>query len=136
MIRIEGKERHIGYYENEEEAAVDYARAVYKYRGQEALDKARKRNSSGIDLSGVRPQSPILKSEGRMKEGASKYTGVHFNKERNKWQSRITVEGKERLIGHYENEEEAAVDYARAVYKYRGQEALDKARGKSRLGSI
>jgi len=131
MIRIEGKERHIGYYENEEEAAVDYARAVYKYRGQEALDKARKRNSSGIDLSGVPPQSPILKSEGLLTEGASKYVGVTLDERTNKLKAQIMIAGKKQSIGYYENEELAAVDYARAVFKFKGPQALDKARERS-----
>ena len=124
-IKIEGKKRHIGYYsyENEEEAAVDYARAVFKYKGQEALDKARERKSSSIsiDLSDVPPQLPIPKSKGRIKEGASKYTGVSFDKSANKWKVEINIDGKQRHIGYYESEEKAAIDYARAVFKYRRQ---------------
>ena len=42
-------------------------------------------------------------------------------KKANKWLAKIKIEGKQRQIGSYENEEEAAVDYARAVFKYRGQ---------------
>eukprot|EP00984_Skeletonema_dohrnii_P034672 scaffold33629_cov130-Skeletonema_dohrnii-CCMP3373.AAC.1 len=131
---IEGKTRHIGLYENEEEAAVDYARAVVKYKGQGVLDNAREerarvksgsgsgeRNSFIIDLSDVPPQPPIPKSGRRIKDGASKYTGVSFNKKMNKWQAKIFIDGKARFIGSYENEDEAAVDYARAVYKYRGE---------------
>ncbi|KAK1739911.1 putative AP2/ERF family transcription factor family protein [Skeletonema marinoi] len=128
QIYIEGKVRLIGYYDNEEEAAVDYARAVFKYKNQAALGKAREQDSFIIDLSDVPPQSPISKSEGRIKEGASKYTGVSFDKRMNKWQAKIYIEGKVRLIGYYDNEEEAAVDYARAVFKYKNQGALGKAR--------
>jgi hypothetical protein len=133
-IKIEGKTRHIGLYENEEEAAVDYARAVFKYKGQEALDKAREQSSSGpeFDLRDVPPQLPILKSKGRIKEGSSKYTGVYFHKASKKWQTAITIEGKSQHIGCYEIEEEAAVDYARAVFKYKGQDALDKATERSK----
>eukprot|EP00985_Skeletonema_marinoi_P016760 scaffold9054_cov137-Skeletonema_marinoi.AAC.3 len=133
-ISIDGKERSIGFYENEEEAAADYARAVFKYRSQAALNKTREhraRDKSGepnIDLSGITPQLPISKSAGRVKEGASKYRGVSFNKQRNKWQAQIMIDGKVRLIGCYEREEEAAIDYARAVFKFKGQGALDKAR--------
>ncbi|KAK1739909.1 putative AP2/ERF family transcription factor family protein [Skeletonema marinoi] len=127
QIRIEGKVRFIGSSENEEEAAVDYARAVFKYKNQAALSKAREQDSF-IDLSDVPPQSPISKSEGRIKEGASKYTGVSFDKRMNKWHAQIRNYGMNRTIGYYENEEEAATDYARAVFKYKGQEALDKAR--------
>eukprot|EP00985_Skeletonema_marinoi_P016761 scaffold9054_cov137-Skeletonema_marinoi.AAC.4 len=127
-IDIDGKHRRIGYYDNEEEAAVDYARAVFKYKNQAALGKAREQDSFIIDLSDVPPQSPIPKSSGCVKEGASKYTGVSFDKAMNKWKALISIDGKQRHIGRYESEEEAAVDYARAVFKYKGQGALDKAR--------
>ena len=131
MISIEGKQRSIGWYEKEEEeeAAIDYARALFKYKGQDALDKAREQQKSlpAIDLSDVPPQVPILKSEGYIKEGASRYTGVSFNKQMKKWQAMISIEGKSRYIGLYENEEEAAIDYARAVFKYKGQGALQRA---------
>ena len=61
---------------------LTYARAVFKYKGQNALDQARKGISGpAIDLSDVPPQTPIPnKSKGRMKEGASEYTGVSFNR--------------------------------------------------------
>ena len=66
-------------------------------------------NSLVIDLSDVPPQPPISKSSGRVKEGASKYTGVCFNKKSNKWQAQINLDGKTRLIGYYDDEEDAAV---------------------------
>jgi len=131
-ISIAWKSRHIGYYDSEEEAAVDYARAVFMYKGQGALDKARERRARDkvreqdsfiIDLSDVPPQPPIPKSAGHIKEGASKYTGVTFNKSSNLWQAKTHIEGKLRFIGSYETEENAAIDYARAVFKYRGQGA-------------
>eukprot|EP00985_Skeletonema_marinoi_P021723 scaffold13475_cov140-Skeletonema_marinoi.AAC.4 len=130
QITVEGKPCQIGSYGNEEEAAVDYARAVFKYKGQGALEKARKEKQQilHIDLSDVPPQQPIPKSRGRIKEGASKYTGVHFREETNQWHAQITVEGKTCQIGSYDNEEEAAEDYARAVFKYKGQGVLEKAR--------
>eukprot|EP00984_Skeletonema_dohrnii_P005416 scaffold1907_cov73-Skeletonema_dohrnii-CCMP3373.AAC.7 len=136
-ITIEGKKKFIGYYESEEEAAADYARAVFKYRGQGAPEKVREQRTSDkagvqrsfvVDLSDVPPQQPIPKIASRIKEGASKYAGVTFHKQKKKWQARIRIEGKHRYTGSYENEKDAAVDYARAVFKYKGQEALDKAR--------
>ena len=129
QIRMDGNVHFIGYYDNEEEAAVDYARAVFKYKGQGALDKAeeqiarnkaRMHSSLTIDLSDVPPQSPIPKSAGHIKEGASKYTGVSFHKQMNKWVAQIMMDGKQHCIGYYDNEEEAAVDYARALFKYKG----------------
>ena len=69
-----------------------------------------------IDLTDVPPQLPILKSSG--KDGASKYEGVFFKKAKNKWEAQIYVDGKNHYIGIYDNEEDAAIDYARAVSKY------------------
>ena len=137
-MKIEGKPRFIGTYENEEEAAIDYARAVFKYKGQAALDKMRETNLSlprPIDLSGVCPQPPIPKMKGHIKEGASKYIGIYFHKSMSKWYAQIMIKGNHRFIGYYENEEEAAVDYARALFKYKGQEALNKAREQNSFGS-
>ena len=73
------------------------------------------------------PSPPIPKSSGRVKEGASKYKGVSYNKQSNKWHATITVKGKQRHIGYYDDEEEAAVDYARAVFKY----TADRTEGKA-----
>ena len=120
QIMIEGKQHTIGRrYDNEEEAAVDYARALFKYKGGVKEDREQ-RDSFAIDLSGVPPQPPIPKSSGRIKEGASKYTGVFLNQQRYKWVAQIRIDGKLLLIGYYDDEEEAAVDYARAVFKYKG----------------
>ena len=113
MIGISGKQYSIGYYEYEEEAAVDYARAFWKYRGE--IPKHKKK----IDLTDVPTQQPILKSNS--KGESSKYKGVSWNKGSNKWTAQITMNGKLHCIGLYDNEEEAAVEYARAFWKYRGK---------------
>jgi hypothetical protein len=110
MIYVDGKNHHIGYYDNEEEAAIDYARAVSKYKGGKKVEP------KSIDLTDVPPQSPLLKRS--RKDGTSKYKGVYFNKASNKWQAHISIEGKLHYIGVYDNEDEAAIDYARAVSKY------------------
>ena len=139
QISIEGKVRRVGVYENEEEAAVDYARALFKYKGQGTIDKAREQrlqNSFIIDLSDVPTKSPIPKSSSYIKDGASKYTGVTFHKQVNRWQAQITIEGTARYIGNYKSEEEAAVDYARAVFKYKGNGALERAMEKRSLDSL
>ena len=96
--------------------------------GREIKKHLKKIEKFVIDLADVPPQLPILKSKGRIKEGASKYMGVSFHKPRNKWRVIIMIEGKHCHVGSYESEEEAAVNYARAVFKYQGQEALAKAR--------
>jgi hypothetical protein len=114
-ISVDGKRHYIGVYDNEEEAAIDYARAVSKYKGGKEV------KPKFIDLTDVPPQSPILSS----KDGTSKYEGVFFNKASNKWQAQISFDGKRRYIGVYDNEEEAAGDYARAVLKYKGGKEVE-----------
>ena len=77
--------------------------------------KKRQKKADGfeIDLSDVPRQQPIPKSIGRIKEGSSKYVGVYFNKQMNKWKAQIQIDYKQHHIGIYESEEEAAIDYAR-----------------------
>ena len=41
----------------------------------------------------------------------SKYKGVNFNKERNKWDAKIKINYKNKNIGRYKTEEEAALSY-------------------------
>ena len=111
QIAIGGQIYHIGFYDDEEEAAIDYARALYKYAGGGVKQK--------IDLTGVPEQPLILKPNGKG-NSASKYQGVHFNKLNRRWMANIIISGKQYYIGTYHTEENAAADYARAMYKYRG----------------
>ncbi len=87
-----------------------------------AIKKRQRTDKFVIDLTDVPPQLPIPKTKGRIKDGGSKYAGIHFNKAENKWQAQIYIGGKQRHIGYYENEEEAAVDYSTALFKYKGQD--------------
>lgn len=121
------------------EAAVDSSKK--KKRGRPPGSKSKencakkKKISSGkpfIDLTGVPPQPLLLKNalsrttdykdnsrRRPVNEGSSKYTGVYFDKACAKWKAQIMVNARVRSIGHYEKEEEAASDYARAAFKYK-----------------
>lgn len=118
-----GEQKIIGHYGDEKKAAVGYASAVFKYKGgaggRDDCDSFGGVKDDVIDLSDVPPQPPIFKSIRRVKEGSSKYIGVYLLAS-NRWIAKIVIEGKLRRIGIYDNEEHAAVDYARAVFKYKG----------------
>ncbi len=105
-----------------EEVAAPSAEVGDKDEGEATPTHGRERRKVAheIDLSDVAPQPLICKSVGSVKEGTSKYTNVHFDKNKNKYRVMITIDGKRHLVGYYENEEEAAADYARAVFKYKG----------------
>ena len=86
-IRIDGKQRCIGYYDTDKEAAVDYARAVFKYEAGKVNAHRKRGQQKLIDLTDVPPQLPILNCG----SGSSKYKGVSLNKSKNKWQATITI---------------------------------------------
>jgi len=97
QIEIDGKQHCIGYYGDEEEAVVDYARALLKYRGRE--QRQQRQRESTLDLSDIPPQTAIPKSSGHVKDGASKYTGVSFSKQMKKWLAQIMIGPKKHFIG-------------------------------------
>lgn len=51
------------------------------------------------------------------KGGTSKYTGVSWNKERNKWISEIKINGKRKYLGRFKCELAAAVAYQKELIK-------------------
>jgi len=105
QIMVKGKVRSIGYYDNEEDAAADYARAAYKYKEK----KAHSNVYGGLDLSGVPAALPLIRSE----TAASGFAGVKKNR-RQRFEARIAVRKKHKNLGTFDTPEEAARIYARA----------------------
>jgi len=58
------------------------------------------------------------------KNSSSKYKGVSFNKTRKKFAAYIKKNGKQKHLGHFTNEIEAAKAYDQAAKKYHGRFAL------------
>ena len=114
FLLLYGKRHYIGTYDTDEEGGIDYARAVFKYEAGKVNARKNIGQKFVIDLTDVPPQLPILNCG----SGSSKYKGVSLNKSKNKWQATITIHKEQHCIGTYANEEDAAVDYARAMFKY------------------
>lgn len=51
-------------------------------------------------------------------KGSSKYKGVTWNKQQNKWRANILFEGKPKHLGYFTIENEAALAYNRAVLEF------------------
>ena len=104
-IRIDGKNKNLGYYRKEKEAACKYDEqaALFnkpvnfpQHEGQEQVAKA----SARRDLSKL----PDVNRP-------SKYVGVSWSKRHKKWRAQIMTDGKKKTLGHYHDEEYAAHIY-------------------------
>ena len=102
-IRIDGKSKNLGYFDDEKEAACKYDeqaallnRSVNfpHHEGQEQAEKQRK------DVSKV---PDVMRR--------SKFVGVTWNKQMKKWKAVITIDGKYKTLGYFDDEKEAACKY-------------------------
>ena len=59
------------------------------------------------------------------RRGTSRYLGVSWNKKDRRWRARISVGGRERCLGQFRKEDEAARAYDAAVRAERGAGAQD-----------
>lgn len=57
---------------------------------------------------------------------SSKYPGVRWHKTNKKWEARIKLHGIRKILGHYTNEHEAYMAYAKAVKEYVGEDVIWK----------
>ena len=106
QIMVDKSVRSIGYYDTEEAAAIDYARAAFKYK----RTKLNNNIYGGLDLSNI-PEQQSLITNANSKSG---YKGV--KKMRDKWQARIVnLNGKYNTLGTFDSALEAAGIYARAA---------------------
>ena len=58
------------------------------------------------------------------KTGKTSYNGIRWDESREKWQVRLTINGRRKSFGYYADEIEAAKAYDRVAKKYRGEYAF------------
>ena len=56
--------------------------------------------------------------------GRSRHNGIRWDKNRQKWQVRLTIDGRRESFGYYADEAEAAKAYDRVARQYRGEFAV------------
>ena len=111
-----GKDRHIGNFDDEEEAA----RAVNKAIRDAGLEGRRKTNA--VDATGAlvpKPQKNAAVPPDPSRDptaATSKFWGVTWNKSARRWEAYYKdAAGKKRSIGRFDDEEEAARAYNAAI---------------------
>jgi hypothetical protein len=135
-IKVNNINQHLGYFDNERDAAEAYDKAKIERRMFEGLNfhhyKELQEDTSMAALSAIAAASIVtgtgaaatLGSDlGSSSRSTSKYIGVNYNKKSKAWVARITVKGVTTHLGHFDNEEDAALAYGLA------KQSLTKERG-------
>lgn len=78
-----------------------------------------KTNNRIDNLQLISQRDNIIKSRKKM-NSSSKFTGVHWRSDNNKWASYIYVKPKTICLGHFNSEAQAGLAYLKAKLKYTG----------------
>ena len=121
-IKVDGEEIYLGSFKNAEIASRHYDVASIKYHKEFGfLNHDR---SDYCDENGKPdPQKMHYYSRKEQERGDSKYIGVHFDKEFQRWVANIAINKKSKRIGRYKTEEAAARSYDMAVIEHRDENA-------------
>lgn len=113
QIGANGKIKHLGCFESEEDAARVYNHFAIKLHGEFA-----KLNEVSPMLPDSKWGSNILRSH-----NTSGFRGVFFRKDARKWIARIVVGGKGKHLGYFDNPINAAKSYDNAALEIHGEAA-------------
>eukprot|EP00978_Attheya_sp_CCMP212_P036280 scaffold163203_cov53-Attheya_sp.AAC.5 len=115
QVMLCGKNRSLGYFKTEKEAASVYSKACFKYKPHLAKEKLTG-IYGGLNLNNI-PEQPLIPKNGvvdKSNPNKSRFKGI--KKSKTKWQAAITIEGKLRHLGSLKTQEEAASIYAKAQF--------------------
>jgi len=78
------------------------------------------RNRFNNDIENLRNlnDSESARNTKKRKQTSSKYKGVSFNKQSNKWESKIMLDKKRIFLGYFDDEDDAGQAYNDAIRKY------------------
>lgn len=126
-IRLEHKEVHLGYYENEEDAARAYDKASICAKGYpknlplnayDETELAAVRAHAG-DVEKLRAAMGIGRPAKNARRGNA-HRGVCLEKKTGKWRAEIQINGRKESLGYHADERDAVAAYDRAAIVVRG----------------
>ena len=126
-IRLEHKEVHLGYYENEEDAARAYDKASICAKGYpknlplnayDETELAAVRAHAG-DVEKLRAAMGIGRPAKNARRGNA-HRGVCLEKKTGKWRAEIQINGRKESLGYHADERDAVAAYDRAAIVARG----------------
>lgn len=99
-----------------------------KNKGHEVSENQRRQISEALAGTKLSEERKIkdrdsLRGLKKIKNTSSKYVGVIWDKSRNKWQARITVDKKMFHLERFDKEDDAARAYNEGALKYFGSNA-------------
>ncbi|KAK9808652.1 hypothetical protein WJX72_001315 [[Myrmecia] bisecta] len=128
------KQRFLGHFLAEEEAARTYDRAIIAIRGSDArtnfaLSEYEEDGSlhpeiiASLDRNAENWGKRVPATPNKSSPGTSVFRGVSLNKGSGKWEARIRERGRNHYLGSYDVEEEAARAFDLAALALRGVDA-------------
>lgn len=118
-VRIDGKEKHLGYFINEDAAALAYNKAAKEFYGEHSYQNVigEDNNASAANFEKqVQHRAPSWSS--------SKYHGVFWDKRVSKWVAQVHFKKSCFKVGGFVDETEAAKTYDKKAYELHGDKAI------------
>lgn len=118
---IKSKPHHLGYFDEEIDAALAYDTAVLDYYGIHArLNFPRAESPAvsampGLSSTAANPQPAPTQAPYPYRRSTSQYRGVNLVKRTNHWRASIRVNGQRLNLGTFPTERAAALAYDQAV---------------------
>jgi hypothetical protein len=144
-ISHDGKQQHLGCFDDEQEAARAVDTAARRLRGEDAHGgrggnknwlrlnfptegEVKQAHERGALLTEQDKAAAIVASE---RQGPSRFVGVSWNKKDRKWMAQLKHDGKSQYLGYFDDEHAAARAVDTAARRLRGEDAHGGRAGKS-----
>lgn len=125
-IMVNGKTTHLGYYDCEVEAARVYDKEAIRLKGITCavnFPDSVERFGKNQDATTATDNKRSTRHERKRAERISKYRGVCWNKCNSSWKACIKIDGRNKHIGYFSSEKDAAKAYDLKARKVRGSSA-------------